>query len=109
MYYDNKILDGPDSVNVSANSPVLFSCTAVADTLLYYVNGTSASLVASGLTVLNSEPVGTNKLRRNLTLTAATATFNNTEIYCRAKIQGDSNDSNIAVLLVQGIHKNMQV
>ena len=97
--------DGPDSVNVSINSSVLFSCTAVADSILFYVNSTSASsLLASGFTLMNSESVGTNKLQRNLTLTRATTIFNNTEIFCRAKNISDSTDSDIAMLLVQGTY-----
>ena len=85
---------------------MLFSCTAIADSLLFYVNGTSAShssVTMLGFTLLNSESVVSDELKRNLTLSKATANLNNTEIFCRAKGNGDSNDSDIALLLIQGI------
>ena len=103
------IILGPESVNVSINSSVLFSCTAIADSLLFYVNGTSASnsnIEKLGF-ALTSESVVSDELERNLTLSKATANLNYTEIFCRAKGNGGSNDSDIALLLIQGILYNM--
>ena len=62
------------------------------------------SVIDKGFTQLGAE-VGSLTTRRNLTVTVSSL-YNNTEIFCRAFAQGSSmhTDSEIAILIVQGIH-----
>ena len=100
-----EIIEAPKSVNVPENSPVNFTCIAVADTIIFYVNGTVASnnkIIAKGFMQSQIKLI-MDHLTRSLLLTSATADLNNTEIYCRAvHITGNSSNSDSAVLKIQG-------
>ena len=96
-----------DPVSVAAvdGTTVKFTCTANnTDTITYRVNDTSAtkqSVVSKGFTELGSE-VGSLTTRRNLTVTVSSL-YNNTEILCRAQGSPMNTDSQIAILIVQGV------
>ena len=94
----------PTSVAAVDGSTVEFTCTANnTDTIVYRVNGTSATLgsvTSKGFNQLDPEELDTLVIRRNLSVTVSSL-YNNTEILCRAI--GNSNvDSNTATLTVQG-------
>ncbi len=94
----------PTSIAAVDGSTVEFTCTANnTDSILYRVNGTSASLgsvTSKGFNQLEAEELDTLVIRRNLSVIVSSL-YNNTEILCRAI--GDSIvDSNTATLTVQG-------
>ena len=97
-----------DPVSVAAvdGTTVEFTCTANnTDAITYRVNDTSAttqSVINKGFTQLLSDVVG-NLITRNLTVTVSSL-YNNTEIFCRAIGSTNNTDSEIAILIVQGIH-----
>ena len=103
MIVNTVFLVHPTSIAAVDGSTVEFTCTANnADTIVYRVNGSSASLgsiTAKGFNQLGTEPIDT-LVSRNLSVTVSSL-YNNTEILCRAI--GDSlADSNTATLTVQG-------
>ena len=92
---------------MTANSEVEFSCVAIATEIIFFVNETSASIIANkGFTQLLADEVNDTTLRRNLTATALTQ-YDNTEVYCVALIffsptKINSIPSDVAILRVQG-------
>ena len=101
----------PFSVAAIDGTTVEFTCTANnTDTVTYRVNDTSAtsqSVVSKGFTELNAEEVD-SLTRRNLTVTVSSL-YNNTEIFCRAVGSPMNTDSEIAILIVQGVYLDMLV
>ena len=97
----------PVSVTAIDGTTVEFTCIANnTDTITYRVNDTSAtqeSVTSKGFKQLGSEEVGSLTTRRNLTVTVSSL-YNNTEIFCRAQGSSMNTDSEIAILIVQGIH-----
>ena len=82
-----------------------FTCIGVADTIVFFVNGTVATnneVIAKGFKLSQIKLI-TDHLARSLLLTSATTDLNNTKIYCRAVyITGNFSDSDSAVLKIQG-------
>ena len=99
-------LVNPVSVAAVDGTTVEFTCTANnTDTITYRVNGTSAtsqSVIDKGFTQLGSEVMDSLTTRRNLTVTISSL-YNNTEILCRAVGSTMNTDSQIAILIVQGV------
>ena len=103
------ILSHPESINVTTNSEVEFSCVAIATEIIFIVNETSASdsiIVNKGFVQLLADDVNDTTLRRSLTATALTQ-YDNTEVLCLALIvvsptEINSIPSDIAILRVQG-------
>ena len=97
-----------DPVSIAAvdGTTVKFTCIANnTDTITYRVNDTSAtsqSVTDKGFIELNAEEVGNLITRRNLTVTVSSL-YNNTEIFCRATGSPMNTDSEIAILIVQGV------
>ena len=60
-------------------------------------------VTSKGFDQLGSEEVDSLSTRRNLTATVSSL-YNNTEIFCRAWGSKMNTDSEIAILIVQGIH-----
>ena len=60
-------------------------------------------MISKGFTHLDTEEVGNHITRRNLIVTVSSL-YNNTEIFCRAIGSTNNTNSEIAVLIVQGIH-----
>ena len=93
---------------MTTNSEVEFSCVAIANEIIFFVNETSASdsiIVNKGFVQLPADANDTT-LRRSLTTTAVTQ-YNNTEVYCLAFIvvsptETNSIPSDVAILRVQG-------
>ena len=100
-------LVNPVSVAALDGTKVEFTCTVEnVDTVTYRVNGTTASsqtVDSKGFNQLHSEVLGNHITRRNLTVTVSSL-YNNTEIFCRAVGSSMNTDSEIAILIVQGIH-----
>ena len=94
-------LVNPVSVAAVDGTTVEFTCTARdVQAILYFVNGTAASVLQDFKEDMEEQLEGTVR-RRNLTITVLPQ-YNNTEIYCRG-IGEDSNvNSEIAKLTVQG-------
>ena len=110
LYTDiSVILSHPESINVTTNSEVEFSCVAIATVIFFFVNETSASdsiIVNKGFTELPADEVNDTTLRTVLTATALTQ-YDNTEVFCVALIvvsldEINSIPSDIAILRVQG-------
>ena len=110
LYTDiSVILSHPESINVTTNSEVEFSCVAIANEIIFIVNETSASdliIANKGFTQLLADDVNNTTLLRSLTATASTQ-YDNTEVYCVALIvvsptEINSIASDIAILRVQG-------
>ena len=99
-------LVNPVSIAAVDGTTVEFTCTANnTDTIVYRVNGTSAtkqSVFSKGFIELVNELVGSLTIRRNLTATVSSL-YNNTEIFCRAVGSTMNTDSEIAILIVQGV------
>ena len=99
-------LVNPVSVAAIDSTTVEFTCTANnTDTITYRVNDTSStsqSVISKGFIQLGSEEVGNLTTRRNLTVTVSSL-YNNTEIFCRAVGSTMNTDSEIAILIVQGV------
>ena len=95
----------PTSIAAVDGSTVEFTCTAnITDTIYYRVNDTVASLgfiINKGFTELDTENIGTQEFRRNLSVTVSSL-YNNTEILCRALGTDKNANSNTATLTVQG-------
>ena len=106
LYFHLVFIVDPVSITAVDGTTVDFTCTANnTDTVTYRVNDTSAtsqSVISKGFTQLLSEEVG-SRTTRNLTVTVSSQ-YNNTEILCRAVGSTTNTDSEIAELLVQGIH-----
>ena len=87
LYTDiSVILSHPESINVTTNSEVEFSCVAIANEIIFFVNETSASdsiIVDKGFVQLLADEVNSTTLRRSLTATALTQ-YNNTVVFCIA-------------------------
>ena len=109
LYFHLVFIVNPVSVTAVDGTTAEFTCTANnTDTVTYRVNGTSATnqiVISKGFTHLDTEEVGNHMTRRNLTVTVSSL-YNNTEIFCRAIAIGSTNNTNseIAILIVQGIH-----
>ena len=110
LYTDiSVILSHPESINVTTNSEVEFSCVAIANVIIFLVNETSASdliVVEKRFVQLSIDEVNDTTLRRSLTATALTQ-YDNTEVYCVALIfvsptKVSSIASDVAILRVQG-------
>ena len=94
---------------MTTNSEVEFSCVAIANEILFFINETSASdaiIVDKGFVQLLADDVNDTTLRRSLTATALTQ-YDNTEVYCLALIvvsptEIKSIPSDVAILRVQG-------
>ena len=94
---------------MTANSEVEFSCVAIANEIIFFINETSASdsiVTNKGFIQLPGDDVNDTTLRRNLTATALTQ-YNNTEIQCVALIVVSATEiksivSDVAILKVQG-------
>ena len=106
LYFHLVFLVNPVSVAAVDGSTVEFTCTANnTDTITYRVNDTSATLqsvISKGFIQLGSEEMGSLTTRRNLTVTVSSL-YNNTEIFCRAIGSTMNTDSEIAILIVQGV------
>ena len=97
-----------DPVSVAAvdGTTVEFTCTARdALTIVYFVNGTAASVLEDFKEDMEEQLEGTVK-RRNLTI-AVLSQYNNTEIYCSA-FGSPNTDSETANLTVQGNSHNTE-
>ena len=107
LYFHLVFLVDPVSVAAVDGTTVEFTCTANGtDTIIYRVNGTSATLqsvISKGFTQLITEEVNSLTTRRNLTVTVSSL-YNSTEIFCRAQGSPMNTDSAVAILTVQGIH-----
>ena len=112
LYFHLVFIVNPVSVAAVDGTTVEFTCTANGtDTVTYRVNDTSAtsqSVMNKGFTQLHSEEMDSLIIRTNLTVTVSSL-YNNTEILCRAITIGSTNNTNntnseIAILIVQGIH-----
>ena len=103
LYYISVILSHPESINVTTNSEVEFSCVAIGTEIFFFVNGTSASVANKGFTQLLADDVNDTTLRRSLTATALTQ-YDNTEVYCVALIFVSQTviQSDVTILRVQG-------
>ena len=94
----------PTSIAAVDGSTVEFTCTANGNTnnVVYGVNDTSASLeLNKGFTELDTENIGTQEFRRNLSVTVSSL-YNNTEISCIAEGTNMNIKSKTAILTVQG-------
>ena len=107
LYFHLVFLVNPVSVAAVDGTTAEFTCTASnTEEITYRVNDTSATLqsvISKGFTQLGSEEVGNLITRRNLTVTVSSL-YNNTEIFCRAVGSTNNTNSEIAILIVQGIH-----
>ena len=87
LYTDiSVILSHPESINVTTNSEVEFSCVAIANEIIFFVNETSASdsiILDKGFVQLLADEVNSTTLRRSQTATALTQ-YNNTVVFCIA-------------------------
>ena len=107
LYFHLVFLVNPVSVAAVDGTTAEFTCTANnTDTITYRVNDTSATnqnVISKGFTHLDTEEVGNHITRRNLTVTVSSL-YNNTEIFCRGIGSSMNTNSEIAILIVQGIH-----
>ena len=112
LYTDiSVILSHPESINVTTNSEVEFSCVATANEIIFFVNETSASdfiFANKGFTQLPTDDVYDTTLRRCQTATALTQ-YDNTEVLCLALIVVSVNPipSDVAILRIQGKFMNI--
>ena len=103
MSYFTDITVHPQSVNTTLNSTVNFICEAVADTISFRVNDTTADdedVRNKGFMQQPQDPLS-NDTRRRVLIARALEDNNNTNISCRAAEPGIV-DSDIAVLRIQG-------
>lgn len=100
-------------MNRIENSFVEFSCISESDLIVYLVNGSIASeqaVINKGFIQSVIEDVyNTNFILRNMSTTSLLK-YNNTEVVCRAvtfhsDMTFSKDDSDIAVLRVQGIYQ----
>ena len=94
-------------MNVIVNSPVQFSCAGVGIGIVYIINATFATdenLVNKGFTQqAGIDILDNNLIRRNLSLTSAKISLNNTEIMCRVESTDGTYDySPSSTLMIQG-------
>ena len=94
----------PQSVNITLNSTVSFTCEAIADLIDFQVNNSSADtvdVVNKGFTQQSAYTLNGGKLRRVL-IAEALKDNNNTNISCKAYGSPMNLCSEFAVLRIQG-------
>ena len=98
-----EFLENPISRVAVHGTTANFSCTAEnVSEILYFVNGSNVSTVSDeNFLQLQPEILSESLQRRNLTVIVSLL-FNNTEIFCRAIGGGNTEDSDVAYLTVQG-------
>ena len=103
MSYFTDITVHPQSVNTTLNSTVNFTCEAVADTISFRVNDTSADdqeVINKGFNQTHQDNI-TGSIKRRVLIAEALFDNNNTNISCRA-INSEIVYSDIAILRIQG-------
>ena len=111
-----EILVPPKSVNVIDGDSVVFQCRAIADDVVFFVNGTLAAeqvVIDKGFKESTITDINGTTRERTLTATALTQ-YNNTNIICRAVIVENLISvgtvlSDPAILLVQGNNKSLVI